>query len=483
NSRYGYFRDELYFIACSRHLASGYVDMAPLCAWILRLQTAIFGDSLVALRLFPAVAHALTVALTGLIARELGGRAWAVALSCTGAMCALVYLALGNFYSMNVFEPLFWMGCAYLLVRISNGGSPRLWLCFGAVAGLAVENKHSFAFFGIGIVVALILTPERRHLAKPWIWLGGLIALTIAMPNIVWQIRHDFATLELLRNVARSDKNVVLGPAQFIAQQILIMNPATLPLWLGGLIWLLCARDGRRYRLLAIAYLITLAEFIVMKGKHYYLAPIYPMLFAAGAVAIERFVSIRMRWIKPALAAAMIGLAALLAPTILPLLPPEKLLAYMRAIHFEPPRTETSHTSALPQLFADQFGWEEMVRSIARAYAKLSPEEQARVGIYCQNYGQAGAVDLFGARYGLPHAISGHQNYYLWGPRAYTGEVMLILDSTTGEESKQFTTVEDLGLVESSPWAMPWEQRQHIYLCRGLKVPLLELWPKLKEWL
>lgn len=329
---------------------------------------------------------------------------------------------------MNVFEPLFWTGCACLLVRIINAShvtqasdlpSPAasklktcstLWLLFGVVAGLAFENKHSFASFGVGLVIALLLTPERRHLAQPWIWLGGLIAAAIALPNIVWQIRYDWPTLELLRNVARSDKNVVLGPAQFVAQQILIMNPATLPLWLLGLVWLLAGREGRRYRLLALAYLFTLAEFILMHGKHYYLAPVYPMLFAAGSVPIEGSCAVRFRWLKPALTAAMIGLAALLAPTILPILPPEKVIAYMRAIHFEPPRTETAHTAALPQHFADRFGWEEMVRSVARAYAALTPEDQRRVGIFCQNYGQAGAIDFFGPKYGLPAAISGHQN-------------------------------------------------------------------------
>lgn len=501
NGRYGYFRDELYYIACSRHLDAGYVDMAPLCAWILRLQSTAFGDSLFALRLFPAIAHALTVALTGAIARALGGKGWAVALACIASMTAVVYLAIGNFYSMNAFEPLFWMGCAYLLVRIIKVAQPSslpapaarrlktcatLWLAFGLLAGLAVENKHSFAFFGLGIVVALLLSPERRHLARPWIYLGGLIALAVALPNVVWQIRHAWATLELLRNVARSDKNVVLGPLQFIAQQILIMNPATLPLWLGGLFWLLAARGPesvRGYRILGLAYLVTLAEFILMHGKHYYLAPVYPLLFAAGSVAVERLFTVRFQWVKPALATAMIGLAALLAPTILPLLPPEKLLAYMRAIHFEPPRTETSHTAALPQLFADQFGWEEMVRSVGRAYATLSPADQRRAAIFCQNYGQAGAVDFFGPKYGLPPALSGHQNYYLWGPRDYTGELMLIVDSARGDEREQFRTVEDLGIVDSSRWAMPWEQRQHIYLCRDLKVPLRDFWPQVKKWL
>jgi MFS family permease len=479
-NRYGYFRDELYYIACSRHLAFGYVDLAPLSALLLRIETAIFGTSLFALRLFPAFAHAATIVLTGAIARELGGRAWAVALACVGSLSAIVYLAIGNFYSLNAFEPLFWGGCVYLLVRILNGGSPRLWLWFGLVAGLGVENKHSIAFFGAGLLIALLITRERRHLAQPWIWLGGLIAIVVALPNILWQIAHHWPTWELLNNIAHSHKNVVLTPAQFVAQQVLIMNPATLPLWLGGLVWLLVRP---KYRALGLGYLVTLAIFILLHGKHYYFAPIYPMLFAAGGVAVETFFANRLRWMQPVFAALLIGAAALLAPTVMPLLPPQTLLNYMRAIHFEPPRTETSHTAALPQLFADQFGWEEMVQSIARVYHSLPSDEQQRAGIYCGNYGEAGAVDFFGSKYGLPNAVSGHQNYYLWGARGYTGEIMIVLDTRDTDERQQFDSVEDAGLVESSRWAMPWEQRTHIYVCRGLHGTLDELWPKLKEWL
>ncbi len=483
SSRYGYFRDELYYIACSRHLDAGYVDMAPLCAWLLRLQSSLFGDSLFSLRLFPAIAGALTVALTGAIARVLGGRVWAVTLACAGAMSALIYLALGNFYSMNVFEPLFWMGSIYLFIRIINGGSQKLWLWFGLIAGLGLENKHSMAFFGVGIAAALLFTPERRQFARPWIWLGGMIALAVASPNILWQIHNGWPTHELLSNVAHSHKNVVLSPPQFLAQQVLILNPATLPLWLGGLCWLLFADEGRRYRSLGIAYLITLGEFVIMHGKHYYLAPIYPMLLAAGGVATERLLALHWRWAKPALVAAMIALAAVLAPTTMPLLPPESLLAYMHAIHFQPPKTETSHTAALPQLFADQFGWEEMTVSVAHAYEQLSLDDQKRAAIFCQNYGQAGAIDFFGPKHGLPPALSGHQNYYLWGPRNFSGELMLVLDTPGGKEAEQFRSVEDLGLVASSPWAMPWEQRTHIYLCHDLKGSLRDLWPKLKIWL
>jgi hypothetical protein len=483
NAGFGYFRDELYFLACSRHLAFGYVDMSPLCAWILRLQSVLFGDSLFALRLFPGIAHALTVALTGVIARELGGRGWAIALSCVAAMTAMIYLALGSFYSMNVFEPLFWMGCIYLLLRIINGASPRLWLWFGVVAGFGFLNKHSFAFFAVGIVGAMVLTAQRRHFAERSIYIGGAIAAVIALPNILWQIRHDWPTLELLRNVAQSDKNVVLGPWQFITQQVLIMNPATLPLWLGGLVWLLVARDGRRYRLLAIAYLITLAEFILMHGKHYYLAPIYPMLLAAGGVAAERLFAIRFRWIKPAIAAAMVALAALLAPTILPVVSPEKTVAYMRAIGFEPPRTETAHTAALPQHFADRLDgkrWCVPSRALTRpSRLKTSgaSASSARTTVR-QARSTSSVLDT-----GLPPALSGHQNYYLWGPRDYTGEVLLILDWPNGDEPEQFRYVEDLGPVDSSPWAMPFEQRVHIYLCRDLKVPLREFWPEVKNWL
>lgn len=493
NSRYGYFRDELYFIACARHLDWGYVDMAPLSALLLRIELTLFGESLFAIRLFPALAGAGTVALTGLLAREMGGKTWAVALACAASTSSLIYLGIGNFYSLNVYEPLFWMGCVYCVIRLINGASPKLWMLFGGLAGLGLENKHSMAFFGLALGVALFLSPERRFLATSWFWIGLGLAMLLALPNLVWQIQHDWPTSELLRNVARSNKNVVLSPAAFLGQQVLIMNPATLPLWLGGLVWLLVGSAPESsspsqsriapYRILGFAYLLTLAEFIIMHGKHYYLAPIYPMLFAAGGLGAERLFARRFRWLRPTLAALMIGFAGLLAPTLLPLLPPEKLTAYMQAIHFQPPRTETSHTAALPQLFADQFGWEDMVGSVAKAYASLSPEEQKRVGIFCQNYGQAGAIDFFGPRYGLPPALSGHQNYFYWGPGEYTGDLLLVIDSPGGDEPERFRSVQDLGPVASSPWAMPWERRQHIYLCRDLKGDLHSVWPELKNWL
>ena len=483
NGRYGYFRDELYYIACARHLAFGYVDQPPLSILLLRLIELLLGDSLFAIRLLPALAGAATVALTGVISRELGGRPWAIALACAGSLCALFYLAVGNFFSMNAFEPLFWMGCIYLLVRIINGGSPTLWLWLGVLLGLGLENKHSTVFFGVAIFVALLLTPERRQFATKWIWVGGMIAFAIAVPNLLWEAQHHWPTYELLNNIAYSNKNVALTPAQFIAQQITLMNPATLPLWIAGLFWLFGSRDGRRYQALGIIYLVLLVEFIVLHGKSYYLAPAYPMLFAAGGVAFQRVFAARFQWIQPVLLVVIVLTGALLAPVVVPILPPDKLVAYMRAIHMEPPRTETSHTAALPQIFADQFGWEQMVGSVADVYHHLRPKDEKRAAIFCQNYGEAGAIDFFGPKLGLPRAISGHQNYFLWGPRDWTGEVILVLDTNDEDEREQFASVEDLGQVVSSPWAMPFERRMHIYLCRDLKGSVREFWPRLKKWL
>jgi hypothetical protein len=348
---------------------------------------------------------------------------------------------------------------------------------------LGLENKHSMVFFGAALVIGLLLTPMRRHLAEKWIWLGALIGLLIALPNIIWEVRHDWATWELLNNVAQSTKNVVVGPVEFLKQQVLMMNPASAPLWVGGLVWLLMAREGRRYRALGFAYLAVLAELMILHGKGYYVAPAYPMLFAAGGVAAESLGSAWARWMRPALVVAMICVAAVLAPTIMPILPPQKTIEYMKTIHFRPPATERSHTAALPQVLADQFGWEEMVRDVARVYNSLPMEERAKAAIFGQNYGEAAAIDFFGPKYGLPAALSGHQNYFLWGPRGYTGEVMVVLDDSDDDERQQFASVEDRGRVNISEYAMPGERRLHIYVCRGLKMPMEKLWPMVKVWL
>ena len=477
-NQYGYFRDELYYLACGEHLDWGYVDQPPLIAVIAWTARHLFGDSLLAIRILPVLAGAALIVLTGLLARRLGGSTGAQAVAAICALVAPVYLANAHLLTMNVFEPLFWMGCVYVAVVIFQGGSEKLWLLFGAIAGLSLQNKHSTLFFGLAFVAGLLLTEHRRVFRRPWIWLGGLIAFLIFLPNLIWEVRHDFATIELLRNIARSSKNAPVTLTSFLGGQLTLMNPLTLPVWLAGIYWLL---RNRTYRALGICYLALFAEFVILKGKIYYLSPIYPLLFAAGAV----FWSAAARpplWLRKSYVALIVIAGALLAPLAIPILSVPTFIKYQRALHFEPPRTESHNLGPLPQLYADMFGWPEMAAVVARAYNALPPDERARCGIFGQNYGQAGAIDFFGPRYGLPKAISGHQNYFLWGPRGYTGDCVIVMDDDRETLESIFHDVRQVGVVRH-PLAMPYENDKPVHLCRRPKVPLAELWPKIKKWI
>ena len=288
-SRYGYFGDELYFMACGEHLDWGYVDQPPLVALVAWIVRHTLGTSLLAMRLPSALAGAALVLLTGLLARELGGGRFAMGLSALASGLAFVYIVMHYLFTMNAFEPLFWTGCAYLVVRIVKTGDQRLWLGFGLLAGLGLQNKYSMAVFAFALVVGVLLDPERRAFARPWIWLGGALAFLVFLPNVIWNVQHGWPFFELMRNIRASGRDVALGPVEYVARQVLNMNPANLPVWLAGLGWLLFSGRGRPFRPLGWAFLVTLATFVVTKGKDYYLAPAFATLFAAGAVGIEGF--------------------------------------------------------------------------------------------------------------------------------------------------------------------------------------------------
>ncbi|MGB7848317.1 MAG: glycosyltransferase family 39 protein [Candidatus Acidiferrum sp.] len=485
SGRYGYFVDELYYLACSRHLAWGYVDQPPLIAAITWFERVTLGDSLRALHFLPAVAAGLRVLLTGLIARELGARRFGMVLACVCVMVAPIYLGLDSLLTMNVFESLFWMSAALIAMKIFNGASPKLWLLFGAVCGVGLLNKHSMLFFGFGLFVGLVLTKQRRQFVSLWIWLGGLIAVLIFLPNLLWEIQRHFPTIELLQNVQRSGRNTELGPVQFLVTQALIMfHPLTSPVWIAGLVELLRDREGKGWRVLGITWLVIMACMLTMHGRMYYPAPAYPMLFAAGGVAFDRWLSgLRSaRWLKPAYITSLAVTGVLIAPfSYFPLLTVDQYIAYSQFWHYEPPRIETHPLGPLPQIYADQFGWKEMTQVVASAYYKLPPEEQKSCAIFGQNYGQAGAVDLFGAKMGLPNAISGHQNYFYWGPRGYTGECMIVMADRPERLHELFESVELAGTVYH-PLSMPYEHFD-VYVCHGPKFGSLEkVWPQIKNW-
>ncbi len=483
DSNYGYFRDELYFLACGRHLAWGYVDQPPLIAAIAEFSRWLLGDSLRAIRFFPALAGAAKVLLTGLVTRELGGKRYAQVLACVAVITAPIYLGIDHLLTMNAFEPLFWMGCAYVAIRIIKGGSPKLWLVFGALAGLGLENKYSMLFFGFAFAVGLLLTPQRKVLRSPWIWIGGAVAFLVYLPNFLWEIRQHWPMFEILNNIQQSNKNTPVNLLSFFLGQLLLMEPLAAPLWLAGLAWFFFSKAGKPFRLLGWTFVVLFATFVLLHGKVYYLAPAYPMLFAAGGIAAEGWIERRRAaWLKPAITGVLIVAGVILAPFAIPILPVETYIAYQKALHLEPPRTEQHKMGPLPQGYADMFGWPEMVAKVAEVYTKLTPEEKSECAIFAQNYGEAGAVDFFGPKYGLPHALSGHNNYYLWGPDDYSGEVMIVMGDRREVLEKYFDHVE-FGAVFQNPYVMPYENNLPIWVCRGAKVPLRELWPHVKVYM
>jgi hypothetical protein len=487
NGRYGYFRDELYFLAASDHLALGYVDFAPLIAWLTHAERMVLGDSLHAIRLLPALAFGMEIALTGLITEEMGGKKWAVLLACVAALTSPVVMANAARLAMNPLEPLFWMGCIYLLLRAVNHEQPRLLLGCGLMLGLGLENKHSTVFFICALVVGLLATSQRRMMASKWFWMATAIAFLLALPNFIWQYQHQFPTWVDLHNVAVTHKNVELPPVPFIGQQIFMLGPMTALVWIPGFFFLVFDRRGvhpqkEMLRSLGLSYLVFLALMIALKAKDYYVAPIYPMLFASGGVYWERLAGLRpsLHWLRFTIPAIVFCLGLLAVPLVLPILPPERVTPYMQSLGIKIPRTETNMDSRLPPYFSDQFGWPEMVATVAGVYNALPPAERAKTAILAGNYGEAGAIDFFGARYGLPKSISAHQNYYYWGPRQYTGESIILLGwSQSGAQQW-------CGSVQRGPKISPYYgmggEHYTILICHNFKKPLTEAWPELKVW-
>jgi hypothetical protein len=473
--RYGYFRDELYYLDMARHLDWGYVDAAPLIAVYAKIAL-LMGGSLAALRILPALAGAGLVAISILIARELGGGRYAQFLA---GFCVLVcpaVLSVDSLMTMNAFEPLFWMGCVLVVARILRTGDSRLWVWFGVIAGLGLENKHSTLSFGFAVTVALLLTHHRREFAAKWIWIAGAIAVALFLPNIIWQIRHHFPTIEDLANVRREGKNVVLGPIAFVKEQIIDIHPILLPVWLAGLMWFL---RERRWRVLGLTFVVFFVLMEVAHAKNYYVFPIYPMALAGGAVVIERWLADRAAWMR-ATVVAVILLAALPAiPMVTSMLPPEKLLAYQNALGFKPAKAEVNHESLLPQPVADQFGWPELVRDVATVYNSLPPEERAQTGIWAGNYGEAGAINEFAPLYGLPRAWSRHQNHWYWGPPPQVYKNLIVIQWGLDDVRDNCTNFQPFEHYERFGMG---EENQPFYLCRGVTFDIQKIWWHSHHW-
>ena len=478
---YGIFRDELYYAACSEHLSPGYVDQPPLSIFILALNRIILGNSVFALRLLPAVVGAITVFLTGRMTRELGGGRFAQALACIASIVSLIFLGSDSIYSMNSFDVLFWAWSAYLLILLFKTGDKKHWLQLGLLLGFGLLNKISVLWLGFGILAGVALTPERRWLKTEFPYIAAFIAFALFLPYILWNASHDVAHLEFIRN-ASGQKYSSLTPKIFLIGQILVQNPVTLPLWISGLFVFLFSKPEHRYRSLGLLYLAAVAILLINgHSKPEYASPAYSMLFAGGAVGIERWCSHRyLRWLKPLYLVVLAG-GIVLAPVTLPILPVESYIRYADALGLAPTTPEGKKLDKLPQFYADMFGWEDKAAAIAKVLHSLSAEDQQKCAIFGDNYGRSAAVDYYSRKYNLPKAIGSHNNYWLWGPRGYTGALVIILGGNLKDKVDRFESVTIADTVRTE-YAMPYENNLPIYVCRNLKVPLNQIWPQLKHY-
>jgi hypothetical protein len=475
---YGIFRDEMYYLACGRHLAWGYVDHPPLWPFVAWLLEHTIGTSLFTIRLLPALCGAGLVWITGSLARRMGGGVFAQALAALAVLTAPIYMLMQHWFTMNAAEPLLWMTMVWCVVRYIESGDARWWLWIGVLCGFGLEMKYSTILFVGGLVVGLALTPHRRVFATKWFWLGCAAAVLIVLPHLVWLVHNHFPFLEYERNVRSTPRDVRREPVAFFLDQAEILNPVSVVLWVGGLVWLLFSKAGSKYRILAWTFLVVYGVLTVTRGKNYYVSPVYPMLLAAGAVAFAQWV--RSAWVRGGYAALLAVSGLVLAPLALPLLRPETFLRYEKAIHLSTPKAENQRTGPLPDIFAGEFGWEDMVRKTAAVYRGLTPAERAHAAIFANNWGEAAAVDYFGPKYGLPRAISDHNSYWLWGPGNGDGRVVIVLGSDGTGDREHFRSVEAAGQVDN-PWSRE-DEHFTIWLCRGLTFNMQEMWPRMKKW-
>ncbi len=474
--RYGFFGDELYYFACSKHLAWGYVDHPPMVAFLTFLSTHIFGETMFSLRLMSGMAGAVTVLLSARIAGLLGGGEFSKSLAALSICFAPAFPGLSSFFSMN---PVDIMLCALLVVLfldIIKAPSVTKWIAFGILLGAGLLNKYTFLVLGFSLLTSLVITRRWSLLRSPWLYVSGAVGFLMFLPHIMWQIHHGWPTLEFMRN-ATEYKNLSLSPLAFLSQLTMGLNPFTLPLWLSGLLYLLFNSRAQEFRFLGWTAVIFLLVYMIQNSKSYYVVPIFPLLLGAGAVAVERFSQILgSRWPRWVMVSILIVSGTTLMPLAVPILPVKQFVAYAKTLGiWNTIRMEKGEGDVLPLHFVYRFGWEELVDTIGDAYKALPQDERDSCAVLASWYGIAGAIDHFGPKVGLPNAICPRNNYWLWGTRNYSGRVVLAVGYDAGFLRQFFDSVERLAHFDQQ-----YAYGANVYLCKKPKVPLEEMWPRLK---
>lgn len=472
---YGMFRDEYYYLACANRLDWGYVDHPPFSVFILAVWKYFFSDSMLAIRVVPAIIGSASLFVLGLLTRTLGGNKTAIIIAMFSFMITPIFLGMNTIYSMNVFDFFFWVTGSYIFLKIQRTQNQKLWLLLGVILGIGLLNKTSVLWLGAGIFIATIFTPLRKDLKTKYPYMAALIALIIFLPYIIWNILHDFPHLEFMTNAA-SRKYGGLTPITFIFDQILILNPLSFLIWLPGIMFFFFKPAFKEYRALGFIWLTTFLILLINgHSKGEYIAAAYQILFAGGAVMIEIWSrSDRRGWIKFAFSIPVFVISILLSPIARPLLSPESFISYQSALGLKPPSNEGHELVGLPQFYSDMFGWEDLAKKVSKVYQSLPDEERKNTVVYCSNYGKAGAIEYYSKRYPLPKVVSPHNSYWYWSPEKNNVQTIIIIGGNIEDHLDTLEEVYEAGF-HSHKYAMPYENNLTIFIGRGLKRTLDEI--------
>lgn len=449
---FGFQRDEMLHLALGDHLAWGFKEVPPFIAFIARISTAVFGNSVVAARIFTTIASGFIVLLTGLLTVELGGKRFAIAVACLTMTFSPAFIASGYLLQPVIFDQLWWLLSAFLLVKYYNTNDDKYLYYLGIAIGVGMLTKYTMAFFTAALIGGILLTSQRKIFTKRGIWIAVVIGVVIFLPNIIWQLTHHLPLATHMRKLRSSQLDYV-KPGDFLKQQFLV-HGAAIWVWLGGLLYLLFSTRMRNYRFLAFAYLLTLLLFLVLNGKNYYLFGAYPMLFAAGGFAFERLLKTSGVVVRTAVTALLILPNLILFPLLLPVFSFDQTLALFRSVHknisfFDFAMTWEDHKlHPTTQDYGDMLGWEEIGQKVAKAYNSLTPDQQKQTIIFANNYGEAGAVHHYGKFYNLPDVISLNSSFALWAPEHLNAKYLVYVDETNGRNVAEMLKTNRIGKAQ-----------------------------------
>lgn len=464
NTNYELQRDAFMYIDLGHHLAWGYHSVPPSIAVFANISRFLLGDTTFAIRFFPAIIGMLSIILVGVMVKEAGGGKWAQFFACLAFLAAPAFLRSNTLFQPVSFNQFYWLLLAFLIFRLIRTGKSHNWYLMGIVAGLAFLNKYSVIFYLTGIMVAVGMTPLRKWLSKPQPYITAGIALVIALPNLLWQIDHHWPVISHMKELAETQL-VHVRVDIFLLEQVMMFLPVFF-VWVFGLIYVAFIRDGKAYRAFAWIYLTVVLLLIILRGKPYYTLGLYAMLFVFGGLFMERFLKGKLGFVKYLMILFILSISVVTLPISLPVLRPEAFVQFYRAIGLQKfHRWEDGEYYDLPQDYADMIGWQELAGMVGETYEKLTPEQQARCVIMANNYGEAGSVNFYGKKYGLPPVISFHDSYLLWAPESITADFLIKIGDSDNLEAL-FHQVEIVGRI-TTPYAR--QEGTPVYFCAAPK--------------